>query len=123
MFTITQGKGFQIQFANGNVVSVQWGPSNYCAPTHEMGRNAPFDAPMRSSAWSSTTAEVAAWDADGDWHNFGYDQVEGYLTPEQVLEFLTFAANNKLDTAAPRSWLEDEDEHECADDSVEAGAL
>jgi hypothetical protein len=30
MMKITAGKGFQITFANGYTVSVQWGPGNYC---------------------------------------------------------------------------------------------
>jgi hypothetical protein len=110
MFTITQNKGFQIAFANGNVVSVQWGPSNYCDPTHEDGRGAPYDAAQNASTWSATTAEVAAWNQEGEWHNFGGDQVNGYLDPEEVLKFLNFAANNELDTTDPFAWSDDEDE-------------
>jgi len=51
MFRAMGNKGFQISFANGNTVSVQWGPSNYCEPTDERGRNAPFDAPMGVDDW------------------------------------------------------------------------
>jgi hypothetical protein len=110
MFTITQGKGFQVAFANGNVVSVQWGSMNYCDPTHKDGRNAPYDAAIGAHTWSATTAEVAAWNKEGEWHNFGGDQVNGWMSPEEVLEFLNFAANNELDTTDPFAWSDDEDE-------------
>ncbi len=112
MFVITGHKGFKIQFPNGNTVSVQWGPGNYCNPTHEDGRGAEFDAPSKSDSWASTTAEVAAWDKEGKWHNFGSDNVDGWLTSEEVLKFLTFAASNSLDTTDPFVWTDDSDEEE-----------
>jgi len=40
--------GFQMDFANGCTISVQFKKSNYC----DQGQ---------------TTAEVAAWNGDGDW--------------------------------------------------------
>jgi hypothetical protein len=121
MFTVTNSKGFQIAFANGNVVSVQWGPGNYCNPTHEDGRGAPHDAAEDSQTWSSTTAEVASWNQNGEWHNFGGDQVNGWMSPEEVLEFLTFAANNELDTSDPFAWNDDDDD-EAVDDLEETAS-
>jgi hypothetical protein len=55
---------------------------------------------------------VAAWDKEGKWHNFGSDNVDGWLTSEEVLKFLTFAASNSLDTTDPFVWTDDSDEEE-----------
>ncbi|MDP6128317.1 MAG: hypothetical protein QGH77_01800 [Planctomycetota bacterium] len=113
MFKATQNKGFQITFENGNTVSVQWGPNNYCKPTDERGRGAPYEAPTEAMLWGATTVEVAAWDSDGNWHNCGGDQVKGWLTPEEVLEFMTFVANNELDKSNPfTSWADEYEDEE-----------
>ena len=101
MFGVSGNKGFKITFANGNTISVQWGPVNYCDPTHPEGRNAKYDEPMKNDSWEAETVEVAAWDKNGNWHNFGYDQVNGWQNPEQVLEFMNFVANNKLNISNP----------------------
>lgn len=98
MFKACANKGFSIEFKNGNVVSVQWGPANYCEPTHPEGRNAGWEAPMQAEGrvWSSETAEVAAWDKDGNWHDFGGDTVAGWLSGDDVAHFIDFVANNEL---------------------------
>jgi len=113
MFSASNNKGFQLTFTNGNTVSVQFGPGNYCDPIHPEGRNAPFDAPMKERAWDANSAEVAAWNANGDWHNFGSDTVTGWQSADEVLEFLAFAASNELDTSSPfGDYDDDEDEEE-----------
>jgi hypothetical protein len=86
MFCITDNKGFQITFANGWTVSVQFGRGNYCenSGAYEIKRGEPVPP--------SRTAEIAAWDADGNWHPFEYDTVEGHQTPAQVLEFMNLVA-------------------------------
>lgn len=88
MFKITQGKGFHMTFDNGWTASVQWGMTNYC-------QNYAYD-PLRSdaevAAMGSKTAEIAAWDKDGNWYNFGDDKVKGYVTPNEVLIFLNMVA-------------------------------
>lgn len=115
MFGVSGNKGFKITFANGNTISVQWGPVNYCDPTHPEGRNAKHDEPMKNDFWEAETVEVAAWDKDQNWHNFGYDQVNGWQTPEQVLEFMNFIANNELNTS-PVSHMDEDDESEDEED-------
>jgi hypothetical protein len=117
MFSASSNKGFQITFANGNTVSVQWGPHNYCNPTHELGREAEHDAPQQQAQWGSTTAEVAAWNSDGQWHNCGGDQVKGWLSPAEVVEFINFVATSELDTSDPFDFgygAEEEEEEDCA---------
>ena len=120
MFSATGNKGFSITFENGNTVSVQWGPGNYCD-----SQGAAYDAPVKAiednQPWTSGTAEVAAWDKDGKWHNCGHDQVKGWLSPAEVVEFLSFAANNELDIRPVWSTDEDEDEDEDEDKDSNSG--
>lgn len=92
MFKITQsasyGKGFHMTFDNGWTASVQWGSDNYCENFDLDVRSA--DA--RAGVKGSKTAEIAAWDKDGNWYNFGDDNVKGYVTPNEVLMFLNMVA-------------------------------
>jgi len=39
------------------------------------------------------TAEIAAWDKDGNWHSFGHDQVKGWCSPEEVASFLQMVSS------------------------------
>jgi len=120
MLSATGNKGFQMAFENGNTVSVQWGPMNYCDPTDERGRSAPMSAPMESDCWGAKSVEVAAWDSDGNWHNFGGDTVRGWLTAEEVADFIIFVSKNSLDTSSP--WEEDDGETMDAADEMMAAA-
>ena len=67
-------RGFQIRFENGWTVSVQWHPGSYCS----------------GKGNESPNAEIAAWDSNGKWYDFGSDEVLGYRTPDQVVTFLGF---------------------------------
>jgi hypothetical protein len=70
--------GFQIVFENGYTVSVQFGINNYS----DMG---------------ATTAEVAAWDPNGEWVRLqDHDDliiVKGYCSPNDVLGIMNLIAN------------------------------
>ena len=83
MLSITQHKGFRMTFENGWTVSVQFGPGNYCEVQHK-----DYNAPSTSALWNSQNAEVAAWDKDGKWYSFGSDDVAGWLTADEVVEFV-----------------------------------
>ena len=106
---ITEGKGFHLDLPNGVTVSVQFGPMNYC---DQDVRNAGFDAPAKAAAngeqWGSNLAECAAyltgsnlsWVAvpgftgpigDEDVETF-YDDVCGYMTVQEVLDFINLAS-------------------------------
>ena len=79
MFAITGAKGFHITFANGWTISVQFGVGNYCDNRY---------ATKRLNVLS-TTAEIAAWDEHGRWHEFDTgDTVKGYCSPAEVLAFI-----------------------------------
>lgn len=74
------GSGFQLTFANGRTVSVQWGPATYSSN---------YDLPYATTGQSAATAEIASWDASGTWHIFpNGDTVQGYQTPDEVAAFL-----------------------------------
>lgn len=56
-FAITSHKGTQFTFQNGVVISIQWGPGNYCSLSDI--REGGWDAPTRADFWESPDAEVA----------------------------------------------------------------
>ena len=107
---ICDNKGFQLDLPNGITVSVQWGPGNYV--DHDV-KNADWDAPKKAidgdDHWGSNTAECAAYLTDGDglqWvavpgftgpigdedvETF-YDDVSGYMTVQDVLDFINLAS-------------------------------
>jgi hypothetical protein len=78
VFKITEGKGFQITFANGYTVSVQWGPGNYCD-----NYTANFHQSEICGAKGSSTAETWAWKPDGTplWSD-----VRAYRSPDEVAQ-------------------------------------
>jgi len=90
-FVSTQRKGFHITFENGLTASVQWGAGNYC--DNHFPKDMDFSCNKDAQ---SDTAEVAAIykgdliDANQFLSNGGdcCDIVVGYLTPEEVLDFL-----------------------------------
>ena len=86
MFTITMGKGFQMTFANGWTVSVQWGFGNYCG-NHDAARSDFRDD--HGVDFRGSDAEIAAWNCDGNWHRFEDDDVKGHCNSEEVADFIT----------------------------------
>lgn len=90
-FVSTMRKGFHMTFENGLTASIQWGAGNYCDNRFD------YDFTFSKDA-ESDTAEIAVWDANGDWVDpqdfFNYDissdgMVAGWLTPAQVVDFLS----------------------------------
>ena len=77
-FRATQNElnnGFHITFENGYTVSVQFGKVNY-------------------SDQGETTAEVAAWDPDGEWVRLSeHDIIKGWCAPNEVLEIMNQIVN------------------------------
>lgn len=98
--SITQNKGFGITFDNGLMASVQWGRGNYC----DNHFNDELDFRGTISA-ESDNAEVAVIDSKtGDFVDIdkflpegccGDDVVAGWLTPEQIVDFLMNVKNYK----------------------------
>lgn len=94
-FRITGGKGFQVTFDNGWTVSVQFGPYNYC-DNRELPASASARATLALTAREADveceTAEIAAWDANGEWYSFEHDTVDGWKSPADVLVFMQMVA-------------------------------
>ena len=86
MFKVNQttGSGFQMTFSNGWTVSVQWGPSTYSDN---------YNAGSFEKGMTSKTAEIGAWDDQGNWHQFEGDTVMGWVHPDQVANFIALIAN------------------------------
>ena len=75
--------GIQMTFENGNTISIQFGYGNYCDNRSE-------------SQMHCKNAEIAIWDKDGIWHNFGNDTVKGYCNTDEIADFIYFAKTYKI---------------------------
>ena len=85
--TKDMNNGFHMKFDNGVTVSVQFGAGNYCA-----NRDEPWN-----SKRPSPTAEIGMWTPDGRWITDKVlgcgDDVQGWLTPNDVLDAMRKAAD------------------------------
>ena len=106
---ITEGKGFHLDLPNGVTVSVQFGPGNYAdQDVRSSAPSMPAKAAANGEFWGSNLAECAAyltgsnlsWVAvpgftgpigDEDVETF-YDDVSGYMTIQEVLDFINLAS-------------------------------
>ena len=85
MIRSTSNKGFSLTFENGWTISVQFGYGNYCDNNrHPDG----WDFSKKQEVTQSSDAEIAIWDADGEWYNFGSDTVKGYCSAIEVAEWI-----------------------------------
>jgi len=102
MFQITGGKGFTMTFANGWTISVQFGTGNYCEnrSLDEDGRR--LDEGLTEyfarrdrevGERGSADAEIAVWNHEKKWVNFGGDTVSGWLSPDDVAEVIGIVSN------------------------------
>jgi len=89
-FRSTYRPGFTMTFENGWTISVQWHTGAYCdRRSLEHAIDDFNDRPEgRGQAAESTTAEIAIWDKEGNWYNFGSDEVLGYQTADQVAKWI-----------------------------------
>ncbi len=84
-FTICDGKGFQITFATGWTLSVQFGPGNYC-DNFNMNTRFYRELPGRVT---SENAEIAILNPQGELVDLGHgDQVAGYINVMDVLKYI-----------------------------------
>ena len=90
MLKSTLNKGFQLTFENGLTISVQWGYGNYC----ERRSYDKYDSVMQSDSFNeSHDAEIAIWDENKKWHDFGSDEVKGWCSADEVAAWITKTAN------------------------------
>ena len=75
-FQSQYNNGFTMTFENGWTISVQFGKANYST--------------IREGI--SISAEVAMWDKDGNWYDFGHDKVAGHCNANEVAEWIDKAS-------------------------------
>lgn len=86
MLRATNNKGFSLTFENGFTISVQFGYGNYCDNGHHPDG---FEFSKKQDVTQSSNAEIAIWDADGEWYVFlNGDTVMGYCSANDVAEWI-----------------------------------
>jgi hypothetical protein len=91
MIRITGGKGFQMTFENGVTISVQFGWGNY-HDNREMFPGPDYaETDRRIGEAGSPNAEIAIWNAEDVWFNFGGDTVAGWVEPDDIAKWIAFA--------------------------------
>lgn len=87
MIKSTQNKGFSLTFENGITISVQFGTINYC---ERKNNSSPYKSEMLDGQdiIESKNAEIAIWDKDNNWFNFGSDTVKGWCSSNEVAEWI-----------------------------------
>ena len=114
MFTITpdfmsaRGRGFQITFDNGVMVSVQWGCGNYCdnrriehtdENSNLVSHTAEFAA-IDTRTGKFVINEVIGCDNPYEWQ----EEVRGYLNADEVLMLMNLTAKY-VPMKRPKVWL------------------
>ena len=91
-FVSTRNKGYQMTFQNGITISVQFGTGNYCDR-----RNSAYDRltdDTASAIVESKSAEIAIWDKNGTWFDFGHDKVKGWVSADEVAKWMILCASS-----------------------------
>lgn len=90
MFKSINNKGFSMKFDNGWTISVQFGYGNYCDNNnHPKG----FYFSKDQEVTECSNAEIAIWDANDEWYNFGSDTVKGWCSVNEVGEWIEKVRN------------------------------
>ena len=95
MFTATEGHGFQMKFANGWTISVQWGPWNYC-DNKDIKSSFGKRPKLNERRYECKNAEIAVIKPDGEFYQFENDSVVGWRTPDQVASLIAFVSGNPM---------------------------
>ena len=96
MFKSTRNHGFQMTFENGITISVQFGAGNYC---ERKGATVSYRGDMDAATpiVESNNAEIAIWDKDGKWFNFGSDTVKGWVDANEVAEWIHKCSTGEIE--------------------------
>jgi len=87
MIKSTSNKGFQMTFENGITISVQFGGGNYCENKHFE-----YDYPKNHPVVECENAEIAIWDKNGEWYDFGTDTVKGWVPANEIAKWIYLAS-------------------------------
>lgn len=78
-------KGFVMEFANGNTISVQFGVGNHCENKDGKPKHYSLDA------------EIYIWDSEGVHYKFSEDtQGKGWCSTDEVAKWIHFASTTKI---------------------------
>ena len=91
MITLTKNRGFQLTFDN-LTISVQIGIHNYCERRNTLPE---LDPELRSDSVKSNNAEIAIWDKEGNWFNFGNDEVKGWVETKEIAKWIDAISKSK----------------------------
>ena len=98
MLKSTKNKGFSLTFKNGITISVQFGSGNYC---ERKNLHSHYGSEMLNDTGGiieSSDAEIAIWDEDDNWFNFGSDTVRGWCSANEVARWIYIAStSNNID--------------------------
>jgi len=107
-FIITEGKGFQIVFDNGVVLSTQFGWGNYCGFADKQQAEGNYSVVDPEDYHESSTAEIAVFMSPDDRREWltkevaaaagmedPHDDVVGRLTPDEWVEWVNACASYK----------------------------
>ena len=81
-------RGVHLMFEAGYTLSIQWGTSNYC-------QNRTAFNPEASWHEDCPDAEIALWDREGDWHDWGDNQVKGWVDEDTILGIIDLLAKGE----------------------------
>jgi hypothetical protein len=102
MFSITDHKGFHMTFANGWLISVQWGQGNYADPRNF---DEPWDAPRQMNRYSKSSAEIAVINPKGNLVPLKgeSDSVKGYCSADEVARLIGIVATDPNSLVEPEA--------------------
>ena len=83
-------RGFQIKFANGYVLSVQFGAFNYCSNKDNTRRNNFVLGAVTDKYSKCDNCETAIIKPNGRFLKYKGDDVQGWQTANDVAEAITF---------------------------------
>ena len=107
--------GYHMEFPNGWIISVQWGPGNYCETSHQeqdgkLGHINLFDG--KHHEFRSTTAEIAVFHKEHhQMYPLGeFDDVRGWQNASEVAKYIAWTAQldsdyEKVMNEAPNNGL------------------
>ena len=96
MFTNTE-TGFMMEFPNGWIISVQWGPGHYCHGRANYRDVNPFDGQHHEFESENAEIVVAHKDSDELYPLQPYDDVIGYMPTGIISEYIQWTAQLNSD--------------------------
>lgn len=87
MIKIIKNRATQLSFKNGLTISIAIGDLNYCDRKNPTFNPTP-DPEMLIQVVKSGNAEIAIYDSQNNWFNFGSDEVLGWVNPDDLANWI-----------------------------------